>query len=179
MGGLNDRIALKCVFVSNYTEHSKDRCTAFDIAFLTENNRYVEYQIVTRGEAVTPDVQSQYMSLMSEYQLTARSRIFFCGIGEKEPVRLIFRAFAQPLGIKIRNVTADTMVKRVCHIRQSLINPYDAKRRRYGKTRTTPKRHHLQRVWRRIIELKLCPWITDAYDQHLRKRKYREYRYRK
>ena len=82
------------MLVLNYTEHSKDRCTSFDIAFLTEDRKYVEYQLATRKTKVTPVVQSQYMSLMSEYQLTARSRIYFCGIGRKEPVRLILRAMA-------------------------------------------------------------------------------------
>ena len=91
---LSDRINIKCMLVLNYTEHSKDRCTSFDIAFLTEDRKYVEYQLATRKTKVTPVVQSQYMSLMSEYQLTARSRIYFCGIGRKEPVRLILRAMA-------------------------------------------------------------------------------------
>lgn len=178
MANVGDRINLKCVLVSNYTEHSKDRCTAFDIAFLTENNRYVEYQLVTRGEAVTPEVQGQYMSLMSEYQLMARTRIFFCGIGEKEPVRLIFRAFAQPLGIKIRNITPDCIVKRICHLHENFINKYDKKLGRYRKDKK-PKKYYLQQVWRKLVKQGLCPWITDAYDQHLKKRRYREYRYRK
>ena len=178
MANVSDRIPLKCVFVSNYTEHSKDRCTAFDVAFLTEANRYVEYQPVPRGQAVTPEVQGQYMSLMSEYQLTARTRIFFCGVGEKEPIRLIFRAFAQPLGIKIRNVTPDAIVRRICHLHENFINKYDKKLGRYRKDKE-PKKYYLQQVWRKLIKQELCPWITAAYDQHIRKRGYREYRYRK
>lgn len=174
---LADRINVKCVFVLNYTEHSKDRCTAFDMAFLTEDRKYVEYQAVTRGTAVTPDVQSQYLSIMSEYQLTARTRVFFCGVGDGEPIRLIFKAFAQPLGIKIRNVTAEDVVKRICHSHPSILNKCDGAGRYRADRR--PKKYYLQRVWRSLIRKGVCPWITDAYDQHLRRRGYREYRYRK
>ena len=74
---LSDRINVSCMLVSNYTEHSKDRCTVFDVAILTEDRKYVEYELVTRGTSVTPDVQSQYMSVMSEYRLAPSTRIYF------------------------------------------------------------------------------------------------------
>ena len=69
------------------------------------------------------------------------------------------------------------MIKRICHIHPNLINKRDKKTGQYV-IKKQPKPYFMQQIWRKIIENRLCPWITDAYDKHI-DRGYHEYKYRK
>ena len=169
---------VRYMLVSNYTERANQRCGMFDIAFLTEDGRYVEYEVNTRKTQMTPRVQAQYHSIMADYQMTPRTKLYFRNVGKDEPVRMIFKAVAQQLGILMHNLDVDKMVRRLCHIHPCFINKLSRRTGRYAKKREGHG-YFLQQVWRKIVAGGLCPWITAAYDEHISSRGYREYKYRK
>jgi len=123
---------------------------------------------------MTPNVMEAYHSIMADWQLTARSKIYFHeNVLPNEPVRMIFKSLAQQFGIKQRTITTDGMVKRLCHIHQNFINKHSKKLGIYIIERKGNK-NYVRKIWRKVIKGGLCPWITKEYDEYLASKGYAE-----
>lgn len=179
MGVFDGKLNIKYIYFCSYTERAVPRSTRIDVAILTEDNRYAEYELGTRKLEMTPGVQATYHSLMADWQLTPRSKVYFHeNIKKNEPVRMLFKAMSQQFKIMQRTVTTDGMIRRLCHIHANFIN---RKSRRQGKyiMKREGNRLYLQKVWRKVVKTSLCPWITKEYDAYLDSRGYMEIKRRK
>lgn len=123
---------------------------------------------------MTPKVMAAYHSIMADWQLTPRSKVYYHeNVLPKEPIRMILKSLAQQFGIQCRKVTTDGMVRRLCHIHQNFINKHSKKLGKYVIERKGD-RNYVRKIWRKVVKGRLCPWITKEYDEYLTSKGYAE-----
>lgn len=179
MSIFGDKVNIRYIYFSTYKETHRTKNCVVDVAILTEDMKYAEYELNTRKNEVTQTVLSQYHSLMADWQLTPRSKIYFHeNVGKKAAARIIFKPVAQQFRIQVRNVTTEGLVRRLCHIHGCFANKYRKRLKKYSNDVKGGK-YHLWKVWRKVVDHGACPWITKEYDAYLMKRGYAEIRRRK
>lgn len=166
MADWNSRLIIKHLFVLNYKSSEKDLNKVIDIAVVTTDGKYVEYEFRITQNDLTFFTVSRFKSLFADFQFTPNSDVcFYDNIREKHPLYMFVSIIAQQMMFPIKWISADKIVGRIGslfpHYLNKPVTPGHYKNVRKGCLRNI----HL--IWKRVIRNGRCPWITADYDAYL------------
>lgn len=155
------RIPIKCLFISKYVKtRSKNPCQ-YDIAIITPDDKYIEYELVVRQQLLTPFVASRIKQLFSEYRIGYDTSVCITDtILESDPIYVYLTCLGQQIGFDVHTAGVEKILQRIQSYRYYIFK---------FKPGMKARRCDLQKIWRKMVETKLCPWITDRYNERLMK----------
>ncbi len=123
-----------------------------DLSILTDNNQYVEYTLDFKHPHLTKWVAKRIRSLFEPYLIDSKTDIMVSpSMNDTHPLYLYFMILRQHIGFRLSAVDIDKMVGRI----------------HYFYTRKSADKSKFNAVWKRVIESKQCPWITQSVDYQL------------
>lgn len=128
-----------------------------DMAILTDSNQYIEYTLNFPLLHLSKYVLRRVRSLFEPYFIDKHSDIMVNDLlDEDHPLYQYFMALHQHIGFKLSTASLDRAVNRVHYFY-------------YKKTASKSK---FNKVWKRVIESKQCPWITQDVDYAVQNKGY-------
>lgn len=112
---LAQRIPIRCLVISKYKQVDKNkRPTQYDIAIITPDSKYVEYEISIRHEYLAPCVMEKLRSLFVEYRFDSNTHVCFIGdIAETEPIYMYIQCLSLYIGFSTRCTTLEKVLTRI------------------------------------------------------------------
>lgn len=119
---------------------------------MTDNNQYIEYALDFKAKCLTKWVASRIRRLFEPYLIDRNSDIMVnCLLDEDHPLYQYFMILRQHISFKLSSVDLNKIVNRI----------------HYYYKRKTADKSKFNAVWKRVIESKQCPWITQEIDYTL------------
>lgn len=158
---------IQSIFVSRRcaAKDGADGNTMIDIAIITENGSYVEYEMRWVKDVMTFDVAKRIRMFFTDYRFTPKTDLCVMDImQEKEPLYEYFQFLAQQIGFKIHRVNLDKITARLKSQipRITIVNERDLDEKSPNAASI-----RLNRIWQNMVSRGRCRWISKQYDQHL------------
>ena len=123
-----------------------------DILILTDDNRCIEYSLVFRQNSLTRYIGRKLRSLFEPYFIDKHTDIVVNDLfDEYNPLYQYFMNLRQHIGFRMMSVDIDKVISRIHYY--------------YFKKKGT--KSNFNKVWKRVIESKQCPWITQEVEYAL------------
>lgn len=147
------------MFIARFCLSGRQR-NLYDIAIVTDDMRYIEYEVVQKHQHLTKYVAKRLMDLMASYTIDSKSTILLQDtVDHLSPLHLYFKILHQHINFKFDTVSLDRAARRVS---VSVLSKKDSE----------VDRKYFNKLWNRIIRNKSCPWITQNIDNKLQNLSY-------
>lgn len=171
MSGIKKRIQLAGIFVQHFQNGHK--LGVHDIAFVTVNGDYIEYEITLRQDRLlTPLLVKKLTKLMSDYQITPNTDICLMeDVSKTDPIRMYLRIVCQQMRTNVKTITLKQMIGRICSYSHNLVSK--------RVIESVQIANYVNRIWIKLVERKRCKWINAEYGEYLNTRNWHKFRLRK
>lgn len=155
-------IEIRNMFISMVPAYGGDSGSIYDVAILTPEDGYVEYELRFCYNRMTHVAFDTIKSLLSDYRFTRKSEVCMTdNVPDKNPLRMYISILAQQMEFTVRSASAKKISDRLCGIIHGI-----KKRITYDREL---KNQHIGVIWNYLVETGKCGWITQAYDEYLAK----------
>lgn len=123
-----------------------------DILILTDDNRCIEYTLVFRQNCLTKFTARKLRSLFEPYFIDKYTDIVVNDLLDED--NLLYQYFMnlrQHIGFKLMSVDLNKVISRI----------------HYYYFKKKGSKSNFNKVWKRVIESKQCPWITQEVEYAL------------
>ena len=143
------------MFIARFCLHGRQR-SVYDIAVVTDDMRYIEYEVVQKQKHLTKYVAKRLIDLMASYTIDDKTTVLMQDTVEHlSPLHLYFKILHQHINFKFETVDLDRATRRVS-VQLLRAKKYSEVNKKY-----------FNKLWSKLIKNKSCPWITQCIDNKL------------
>lgn len=153
-------IEIRNMFVSMIPDYGKEIGAMYDIAILTPNDQYIEYEFRFCYNRMTHVAYNTIKSLLVDYRFTNNSEVCMTdNIPHKNPLYMYLAILAQQIEFNICHASIKKISDRLCGITWGI-----KKRITDDRELTRP---HIATIWNYLVESGKCGWVTPAYNDYI------------
>ena len=137
---------VKYRFVYKTNEKS---CT-YDIALLDSSLQFICFQIIVKSDALTSSCKKMIQRALNCYDLSNTAVVVTEDVKKDDPLYMFLDIMSLASNMTIRTTTLDMIPRRIATYHQY-----------FNKKAASITRFMMDKLWKKLLELEKCPWITD------------------
>ena len=145
----HQRISVKFIYIQRF---SLSTCN-YDIGLLDDKYNFYQEHVNIQCEAITPYVCNKLNKLFNKYLITKDTEIDFLDtIKTTDVIYMYLQIRNQAVFANMRFLNIDMIPRRIVSYHHSYLGKY------IPASHIT--RYYVERLWKKLVELEKCPWIT-------------------
>ena len=149
------KIVLKYIFAYKSSSSKK---TMTQLAFLTDDDRYIEYELSFQKKDITKYVAKRIRSLFNLYEVNSKTEVVFNREYDVDsPLYMYMMFLQQHLRFNLRTVTTEVILRGIVAYHQSYLKVHGLE----------VTKNYANKLWSKVVENNACSWITQKYDEYL------------
>lgn len=148
------KIHIKFLFIQHYYKSNR----IVDIAIITNDYKYIEYELEFRQKHITVYVANRIRNLFADFIIDSTTDVcFYENIKFDEPLYVYLQLLAQHIRFNMHKVNVTQMTRQICKV-HNLVGTRKA---------SSITSWHMLKAWNKMCERNICQWITKQYADYL------------